>query len=147
MFIVKIDSLSISNNNLQIEIENTSQSLSEPVQSKSVTVTLPSTTMGIIDELADCDRRKKNLIVNNLPKPVPNNQSDSDAFAALCSSIYKSSFTIVKSLHLGKKLPNKQRPLLLCLESEEDKLTLLSHSYLLCHNTLYKNIYIAPNRT
>jgi len=24
---------------------------------------------------------------------------------------------------------------------------LLSHSYLLCHNTLYKNIYIAPDRT
>jgi len=55
--------------------------------------------MGIIDELADPDRRKKNLIVYILLKSAPNNQSDSDAFAALCSSVYKSSFTIVKSLH------------------------------------------------
>jgi len=78
----KIDSLSISNNNLHIEIENTSQSLSEPAQSKSVAATLPNTTMGIIDELADHDRRKKNLIVYNLPESAPNNQSDSDAFAA-----------------------------------------------------------------
>jgi len=103
--------------------------------------------MGIIDELADRDRRKKNLIVYNLSELAPNNQSDSDAFAALCFSVYKSSFTIAKSLLLGKKLPNIHIPLLLCLEHEEDKLMLLSCSYLLCHNTLYKNICIAIGRT
>jgi len=40
--------------------------------------------MDVIDEVADRDKR--NIIIYNLPEP--SGKSDSDAFAALCSSVY-----------------------------------------------------------
>lgn len=103
--------------------------------------------MSIINELADHDRRKKNIIIYKLPEAVPNDKSDSDVFTAMCSSVYSCSYTITKSVHLGKKVPNKYRPLLLYLENEEDKLLLLFHSYLLRHNDSYKNVFMTPDRT
>ena len=143
----KISSLSLSNNNLQIEIENTAESISNSTQNRIVPLSPPNAAMGIIDELADRDRRKKNLIIYNLPEPTSKNQSDSDLFTALCSSVFNRTVTITRSIRLGKKEPNKHRILLLCLEHEEDKLTLLSHSYLLRQNDLHKNALMAPDRT
>jgi len=87
--------------------------------------------MDIIDELADSDKRQRTIIVYNLPEY--SGKSDSDTFAALCPSVYSSSFLSTRSLSLGKKT-NKHRPLLLSLLKEEDKFELLSRSYLLCHN-------------
>ena len=150
----QIATLSASNKNLQTEIENTSESLNS-IPTNSATVPSPSSAMSIIDELADRDRRKKNIIVYNLPEPASNdksdsaqnNQSDSDAFSALCSSVYNSSFTITKLLRLGKKQPNKIRPLLICFEHEEDRVTVLSHSHQLCKKDAYKNVFISPDRT
>ena len=90
------------NKNLQTEIENTSEPLNS-IPTNSATVPPASSAMSIIDEIADCDRRKKNIIVYNLPEPASNDKSDSDAFAAMCSSVYRCSYTITKSVHLGKK--------------------------------------------
>ena len=111
------------------------------------TVSPTSFTLSILDELADRDRRKKNIIAYNLPESAPNSKGDSEAFAALCSSVCNCACTVTKSVRLGKKLANKPRPLLLCLENEQDKLMLLSRSYLLRHNDSYKNVFIAPDRT
>ena len=58
----KIATLSASNNNLQMEIDNTSESLSS-AQTNSAAVPPASSAMSIIDELADRDRRKKNIII------------------------------------------------------------------------------------
>ena len=142
----KITALSTSNNNLHMEIETTSDSLN-PGQTISATVSPTSSALSIIDELADRDRRKKNIIVYNLPESAPNGKSDGDAFATLCSSVYNCACTITKSVRLGKKIVNKHRPLLLCLDNEQDKLMLLSRSYLLRHNDSYKNVFIVPDRT
>ena len=141
----KINDLSTSSSNFQMEIESTSVSLN-PTQSSFAAAPPASSALSIIDELADRDRRKKNMIVYNLPEPAPN-KSDSDSFTAMCSSVFNGSYAITKSVRLGKKLPNKHKPLLLSLEHEEDKLTLLSRSYLLRHNDSYKNVFIAPDRT
>ena len=143
---MKINSLSSSNKTLQMEIESTSKSLNA-TQTTCVPMSPFNPAMRIVDELSDRDRRKKNVIVYNLPEPAQNNKSDSDAFSALCSSVYNSSFTITKLLRLGKKQPNKIRPLLLCFEHEEDRVTVLSHSHQLCNKDAYKNVFISPDRT
>jgi len=145
----KIANLSLSNNSLQMEIDNASESLTNSSQIGPAPVApCPGTTMSIIDELADRDRRKRNIIVYNLPESSgSSNKSDSDAFAALCSSVYNSSFAVTKSIRLGKKAPDKHRPLLLCLQKEEDKFELLSRSFLLFRSESYKNVYLAPDRT
>ena len=109
-----------------MEIDSVSESFTEPHQRKP-TFTPPCSAMDIIDELSDHDKRKKNLIVYNLPE----SKSDRDAFADLCSSVYSCSFVITRSVRLGKKIPDKNRPLLLSLHKEEDKSEPLSRSYLL----------------
>ena len=86
----KITTVSSSNNNLQMCIDSTSESLNS-AQTNSVVVPPASSTMSILDELADHDRRKKNIVVYNLPEPAPNDKGDSDAFAAMCSSVYSCS--------------------------------------------------------
>ena len=58
-----------------MEINGVSESLTEPPQSKP-TLTPPCSALDIIDELSDRDKRKKNIIVNNLPE----SNSDSNAF-------------------------------------------------------------------
>ena len=64
----------------------------------------------------------------------------------LCVPLYTvvHNYTITKSIRLGKKVPNKHRSLLLCLENEDDKLSLLSRSHLLCHSGSYEDIFIVP---
>ena len=143
---VKITTLSSSNKTLQMEIESTSETLNT-TQTTSAPMSPVNPAMRIVDELADRDKRKKNVIVYNLPESAQNSKSDSDTFSALCSSVYNCSFTITKLLRLGKKQSNKIRPLLLCFEHEEDKVTVLSRSHQLRNKEAYKNVFIAPDRT
>ena len=137
----KMDNLCSKNSELQLKINN----IEAPINS---TVLPPaSSATNIVDELADRDRRKKNVIIYNLPEPAPDDGGDSDTFATMCSSVYNCSCAITKSVRLGKKVINKHRPLLLSLENEVDKLLLLSRSYLLRQNDSYKDVFIAPDRT
>ena len=92
----KINDLSTSSSNLQMEIESTSVSLN-PTQSSSAAAPPAGSALSIIDELADRDRRKKNMIVYNLPEPAPN-KSDSDSFTAMCSSVFNGPYAITKSV-------------------------------------------------
>ena len=70
-----------------MEIDNASESF---IGSES-TVHSPTTAMDIIQKLADRDKRKRNIIVYNLPES--SGKSDSDTFAAQCPSVYNSSFS------------------------------------------------------
>jgi len=74
----KIANLSLSNNSLQMDIDNASESLTNSSQIRPAPVApCPGTTMSIIDELADRDRRKRNVIVYNLPESSgSSNKSD-----------------------------------------------------------------------
>ena len=154
-------SLSIAVKKIEAQLTDYHKAVSDMLSSSSSTpisattdgftnpaIVSPTTsTLSILDELTDCDRRKRNIIAYNLPESSPNSKGDSEAFAALCSCVYNCACTVTKSVRLGKKLVNKPRPLLLCLESEQDKTMLLSRSYLLRHNDSYKNVFIAPDRT
>ena len=81
-----------------MKIDNVSESFTGSSKTESTFMPPCSTTaMDIIDELPVCDKRKRNIIVYNLPEP--SGKSNSDAFAALCSSVYSSSFSHFQSLH------------------------------------------------
>jgi len=131
-----------------MELDNASESLTNSSQIGPAPVApCPGTTMSIIDKLADRNRRKKNIVYNLPESSGSSKKSNSDACAALCSSVYNSSFAVTKSIRLGKKAPDKHRPLLLYLQKEEDKFELLSRSFLLFRSESYKNVYLAPDRT
>ena len=51
----------------------------------------------------------------------PDHQSDKDSFTDFCISVFKYNENKNKLLRLGKKVPNKHRPLLLSFENYEDK--------------------------
>ena len=93
------------------------------------------TVHNIIDELADRDRCKKNIIVYNLPEP-------SDRAAA-----FDQDASVIRVARLGRRLENKHRPLLVCFEHEDDKTTVISRSNLLRQHDQYKRVFIAPDRT
>jgi len=68
------------------------------------TVSPTSSTLSILDELADRNRRKKNIIVYNLPESAPSSKGDSEAFTALCSCVYNCACTVTKSVRMGNVL-------------------------------------------
>ena len=66
-----IDKLLITrNSNIQMEIDNTSESVNVPARSRSyASAASPSNSaLSIIDELADREERRKNVIVYNFPE-------------------------------------------------------------------------------
>ena len=144
---LKIKELSIQNNNLQMEIDTTSESLSAPVQPKSFASSASSNAaLSIADELADRERRKKNIVVYNLTE-CSDRKTDIETFKALSNNVFKLDVNIAKAIRLGPKIANKQRPLLLTFEDIYDQICLLSHSHFLRRYDQYNRIYFAPDRT
>ena len=131
-----------------MDIDTASESLSDFVESRPA---LPSvspsiTALSIADELADRERRKNNIIVYNFME-TSDHQTDKDSFVNFCSFVFNYNVKISKVLCLGKKIANKHRPLLLGFEHYDDKVSILSHAYLLHHNDQYSDVFIVPNRT
>ena len=81
--------------------------------------------------VADRDRRKKNIIVYNLPEPS-DRAADKVSFLALYKTIFYQDASVIRVTSLGRRLENKHRPLLVCFEHEDDKTTVISRSNLLC---------------
>ena len=92
-----------------MEIETTLDSVSQD-KSNPVPVSPASSTLTIIDELSDRERRKRNVIVYYLLESAASIKNESDAFAHMCSSIIACTYTISKSVRLGKKVPNNTDP-------------------------------------
>ena len=116
----RINNLSQQNSNLQMEIDTASESLTSSVESRPVlsSVSPSSAALSIADELADRERRKNNIIVYNFPE-ASDHQSNKDSFADFCNSVFKHNGNVNRMLRLGKKVPNKHRPLLLGFENYE----------------------------
>ena len=142
----EINQLVSNNNKMQSHIENMKATMhTESTNWASATPGMAN-SLDIVDEMADRDRRKCNLVVYNFVESDDKGK-DIELFQGLCSDVFKLEVKIIKATRLGPKIPNKQRPLLLSVEDIDDKIYLLSHSHFLRKNDSYSNIYIAPDRT
>ena len=96
--LINIDKLITRNSDIRMEIDNTSESISVPTQSKSY-VSAPSLSnsalRSIIDELADREKRRKNVIVCNFPE-ASYRKADSGSFLNMCKEVYNSGISVNK---------------------------------------------------
>ena len=144
----QIQDLHFQNNNLEKQIANTSEVInSAPIPAATTTSEPPATAaLSIADELADRERRKNNLIIYKLPESN-NHSNDKTNVAKLCKTVFDIDIRITKSLQLGKKSEDKIRPLLICLNSQQNAGYITSHALYLRRHEEYDNIYIAPDMT
>ena len=99
----------------------------------------------IAEELAERDRKKNNIVVYNFPEN-PDQTTEREKFVEMCKVTTELDVNVHKIYRLGRKT-DKTRPLLVCLESEDAKLTLLSRAPKLRFHTQYKSTFIAPDMT
>ena len=109
---------------------------------------MPSTgtTLTILDELADKERRHKNLIVYNLAE-FSVSQSDQPKLHELCSSVFKIDKTLTKTVRLGRRNGSKPRPLLACFDDVSIRNRILFLSGKLRKFDQYKKTYTASDIT
>ena len=101
----------------------------------------------LVDELADRESRKCNLIVYNLSESsTPNAEADKSLFTRLCSSL-SLQVHITAVTRLGKKELSKTRPLRVCLDNEATKRRILSRSSQLKSKPDWENVYVNPDMT
>ena len=130
----KIENLLLNQTGLQMEVDSiqsqpTSAGVAMRPSSTSASAA-SSAAHSIIDELADRDRRKKNIIIYNLPEAT-DHAADKVSFLALCKTVFNLDVLVTRVIRLGKRQENKHRPLLVCFAHEDDKTTVISRSNLL----------------
>ena len=112
----------------------------------SSTTTSATTTLNILDELADRERRSKNLIVYNLIEPS-DSKADTPKIKELLNTVFGHDVNLSRISRLGRRNESKPRPLLISFDDVVVKGTLLSQSGKLRNFDQYKNVYLAPDRT
>ena len=102
----------------------------------------------IVQELEDKKRRKNNVLFFNISeRNTPNSEADLNYVSKLCKDTFDFDAKILKAFRLGKKVPNKCRPLLVHFENENAKAGILGKSYLLKSKELYSSIYVSADMT
>ena len=113
----------------------------------SSNATSPNLAVNVIEEYADRDRRKCNLIVFNVPESTDTGWGiDTESFVTICKSALNYDVKPTKVLRLGKK-GAKPRPLLVALESEDIKRHILMNAHHLRFSEQYKGIFISTDMT
>ena len=107
------------NENLEKEIKSTASSIAVPTTQST------SAALSVIDKISNQTCRKNNLIMYNHPEGA-DLSADKESFISLCSTAFDLNVEVDKVLHLGRRLEEKHRPLLVRLTSECDKHTVLS---------------------
>lgn len=140
----KINDLCSQNSTLQNQFNNLTKNFDK---GPSLTNASSFLAVNVIDEYADRDRRKCNLIVFNTPESIDTGGgTDTENFVTLCKSALNYDVKPTKVLRLGKK-GVKPRPLLVALESEEIKKHILMHARHLRTSEQYKGIFISSDMT
>ena len=151
----RVEGLSEQSSQLQNKVNQVLDSLkniNQPLSSLSASdqdgSTLQSNiAVDLADELADRESRKCNLIVYNLSEsPSPNAEADKSLFGGLCNSLGLDAH-ISTVTRLGKKVPDKIRPLRVCLDNEATKRRILSRSSQLRSKAKWENVYVNPDMT
>ena len=141
----KVNTLCSMNENLEKEIksavslmatgsvpatQSASESSTTPNQTdtaSSISMSSTSETLTILDELADRERRCKNLIVYNLEEDSEAN-SDESMLQELFSSVFNLDVVLTKTVRLGRRNDSKPRPLLACFADTPMRNMILSYS-------------------
>ena len=105
-----------------------------------------SSTFDVANEIAERDRRKRNIIVYNLPEKTER-ADDKVKLTEMCKEITDVELKITKTFRLGKRVESKHRPLLVGLETEDDRACLLSVAPRLRLSTEFKQVFIALDMT
>ena len=91
-----------------------------------------SVAINVVQELENKEHQKKNLLFFHISEPDATNlEADRNYVSKLCKDTFDLDIKILKAFHLGKKVPNKCRPLLVQFEKENAKAKILGKSYLL----------------
>ena len=147
----KIDRLFSSNSDLRMDINSASEQIDISTKTSvnsSSAQHFSSTTpnLSILDELADRERRRKNLIIYNFSEN-PDLQADRSKFQELSATVFDLNLNMTRVTRLGKRNDEKPRPLLISLENDNERAKILSQSGKLRRHNLYKNVYIAADKT
>ena len=143
---VKINELSTQEINLKKQIEDSSSAISaaKVAMEKPVTTSIDP-TLRAMEEMADRERRKNNVVIYNL-KEGGNHEADKDSVSVLLNSILDCQLNVTKLFRLGSK-SHKDRPLLIGFECEEFKTKVLAAAPKLRSSTQFPNVYISHDRT
>ena len=108
-----------------------------------------SVAVNIVQELEDKQRRKNNVLFFNIPESNASNSLEANINYAskLCKDTFNLDVQILKAFRLGKKVPNKYRPLPVQFENENAKSKILAKSYLLKSTESYSGIYVSADMT
>jgi len=154
----RINQLVSNNNQIQTQIEDMKVAIHKKCDDKAAqqppnaNVDPPSqtsvsgTTLTILEELADRERRRNNVIIYNMPESS-DPQSDQGKFKELCSTAFGIDVNLNKTTRLGKKIDNKQRPILVCLDDPSVRDAILNQTGKLRKYEQFKNVFIVPDRT
>jgi len=108
---------------------------------------LSKTVTSIVDELAECDHKAKNLIIYNFPEEH-DPETEKANFIKMCNDITNlGEIRLLKFYRIGRKDGGRLRPLLVGFDTENIKLLILSRAPRLHHHQIYNNVYIAPDMT
>ena len=104
-----------------------------------------SAAANIVEEINERECRKKNLIIFNFPETSAfDHKAETNTFTNFCKSV---KVKITKLVRLGKKLDDKIRPLLIGLDSEDNKRTIFTNSSCLKSIEEFSDVYISPDLT
>ena len=106
----------------------------------------------VVDDFFDKDKRKKNIILHNLPEPragtlEQRSQEDINQFLEMVKETFRLRVSVAKSFRVGKANPDKPRLLVVTLENEDVKHELLKMAPQLRHSVRWGNIYLSPDQT
>ena len=140
----QIQDLHFQNNNLEKQIANSSEVINSTPTPAATTTSEPPAIAAL--SIADRESRKNNLIIYKLPESN-NHSNDKTNVAKLCKTVFDIDVGITKSMRLGKKSEDKTRPLLICLDSQQNAVYITSYASYLRRHEEYNNVYIAPDMT
>ena len=107
-----------------------------------------SVAVNVVQELEDKEHRKKNVLFFNISEPdLSDLEADRNYVSKLCKDTFNLDVKILKAFRLGKKVPNKCRPLLVQFEKENAKAKIFGKSYLLKSMEPYSDVYVSVDMT
>jgi len=107
----------------------------------------PTPLIDTVNELADRESRKCNLIIFNLQESsTPNINTDTLSFNDMCNFLNVRGSNLLNNTS-WEEVDRGQRPLLVCLTNTVSKWKLLSQSPKLRTSTEWRNVYINPDMT